>query len=90
MAGDLQYPGQHPNRTIGFGPDGMLYVSVGSTCNDCEEHNPENATLLRMLPDGSRRQIVASGLRNTIRFAWQPGTGTLYGLDNGVGHVRRQ
>ena len=59
-------------------------MSVGSTCNDCEENNPENATLLRMRPDGNRREIVASGLRNTIGFAWQPGTGSLYGLDNGV------
>ena len=84
VAGDLPDAGQHPNRTIAFGPDGLLYVSVGSTCNDCEENNPENATLLRMRPDGSRREIVASGLRNTIGFAWQPGTGTLYGLDNGV------
>ena len=84
VAGDLPDAGQHPNRTIGFGPDGLLYVSVGSTCNDCEENNPENATLLRMRPDGSRHEIVASGLRNTIGFAWQPGTAALYGFDNGV------
>ena len=83
VAGDLP-DAPAPDRTIGFGPDGMLYVSVGSTCNDCEENNPENATLLRMRPDGSRHEIVASGLRNTIGFAWQPGTATLYGLDNGV------
>ncbi|MGB3777090.1 MAG: sorbosone dehydrogenase family protein, partial [Tunicatimonas sp.] len=30
---DLPDGGQHPNRTIEFGPDGKLYVSVGSTCN---------------------------------------------------------
>ena len=31
LADDLPDAGQHPNRTIGFGPDGTLYVSVGST-----------------------------------------------------------
>jgi len=84
IVGDLPDAGQHPNRTLGFGPDGLLYVSVGSTCNDCEENNPESATLLRMHADGTGREIVASGLRNMIGFAWQPGTGKLYGLDNGV------
>lgn len=29
--------GQHPNRTVEFGPDGQLYISVGSTCNACDE-----------------------------------------------------
>lgn len=37
--------GQHPNRTIAFGPDGMLYITVGSTCNACDESNEENATI---------------------------------------------
>ena len=84
IAGDFPDAGQHPNRTIAFGPDGLLYISVGSTCNDCEKNNPENATLIRMKVDGTGREVVASGLRNTIGFAWQPGTGALYGLDNGV------
>jgi glucose/arabinose dehydrogenase len=48
IAADFPDAGQHPNRTIAFGPDGLLYISVGSTCNDCEENNPENATLVRM------------------------------------------
>jgi glucose/arabinose dehydrogenase len=69
-------------RVAGDFPD--AYISVGSTCNDCEENNPESATLIRMKVDGSGREVVASGLRNTIGFAWQPGTGALYGLDNGV------
>jgi Raf kinase inhibitor-like YbhB/YbcL family protein len=84
LIGDLPDAGQHPNRTIAFGPDGMLYLSVGSTCNDCNENNPENATLLRITPDGKERTIFATGLRNTIGFGWQPQTGELWGFDHGI------
>ena len=81
---DLPDGGQHPNRTMAFGPDGMLYISVGSSCNACNETNPEHATLLRSTPDGKTRTIFASGLRNTIGFAWDPKTGELWGLDHGI------
>jgi Raf kinase inhibitor-like YbhB/YbcL family protein len=84
LIGDLPDSGQHPNRTIAFGPDGMLYISVGSTCNTCNESNPENATLLRASPDGKKRSIFASGLRNLIGYAWHPQTGELWGLDHGI------
>jgi glucose/arabinose dehydrogenase len=81
---DLPDLGQHPNRTIRIGPDGMLYISSGSTCNACGEANPENAAMLRAQRDGSSRKIFASGLRNTIGFDWHPQTGELYGLDHGI------
>lgn len=84
IAKDFPEGGQHPNRTIEFGPDGMLYVSVGSTCNACGETNDENATLVQMKPDGSGRRIFAKGLRNTIGFAWHPQTKELYGFDHGI------
>jgi Raf kinase inhibitor-like YbhB/YbcL family protein len=84
LTGDLPDAGQHANRTIAFGPDGMLYLSVGSTCNACNENNQENATLLRMPPDASSRTIIAGGLRNTIGFDWQPQTGELWGFDHGI------
>jgi Raf kinase inhibitor-like YbhB/YbcL family protein len=84
IVGDLPDSGQHPNRTIAFGPDGMLYVSVGSTCNACNESNPEHATILRMSPDGKSRIVFARGLRNTIGFAWHPKTGELWGMDHGI------
>ena len=84
LVGDLPDGGQHPNRTLAFGPDGMLYLSIGSSCNACNETNPEHATLLRMSPDGKSRTIVASGLRNTIGFDWHPASGELWGMDHGI------
>jgi Raf kinase inhibitor-like YbhB/YbcL family protein len=87
LVGDLPDSGQHPNRTLAFGPDNMLYVSAGSTCNACNESNPENATLLRMSPDGEGRTIFASGLRNTIGFAWHRTTGELWGMDHGIDYL---
>lgn len=81
---DLPDAGQHPNRTIEFGPDGRLYLSVGSTCNACNEPNPENATLLQIDTDGSGRRIFAKGLRNTIGFDWHPTTQKLFGFDHGA------
>ena len=76
--------GRNPNRTLAFGPDGQLYISAGSTCNACNESNPEAATILRASPDGKSRAIFASGLRNTIGFDWHPATGELWGFDNGI------
>ena len=84
IARDLPDGGQHPNRTLAFGPDGALYVSVGSTCNACIEPNPENATLIRIETDSGERRIFASGLRNTIGFGWHPSSGRLYGMDQGI------
>ena len=81
---DLPDGGQHPNRTIAFGPDDMLYITVGSTCNACDETNDNNATILRANPDGSDRAVYATGLRNTIGFGWHPETQQLYGMDHGI------
>lgn len=75
--------GGHSTRTIGFGPDGMLYVTVGSSCNVCIEEEPYRASMLRMAPDGTNVQTYATGLRNTVGFDWQPGTGRLFATDNG-------
>ncbi|HEY4491634.1 MAG TPA: PQQ-dependent sugar dehydrogenase [Acidobacteriota bacterium] len=83
LIGNLPDGGQHANRTIGFGPDGMLYISIGSTCNNCDEANREHATILFTEPDGSSRKIFAKGLRNTIGFDWHPATKEFWGMDHG-------
>jgi glucose/arabinose dehydrogenase len=53
---DLPDGGQHPNRTLAVGPDGKLYVSVGSDCNACPETNTEHASMLRLELDGTSAQ----------------------------------
>ncbi|GJG86121.1 hypothetical protein tb265_13020 [Gemmatimonadetes bacterium T265] len=81
---DLPDAGQHNDRMVVVGPDSALYLSVGATCNECAEPNPENATILRAARDGSSRAIFASGLRNTIGYGFQPETGELWGWDQGM------
>lgn len=76
--------GQHPNRTMAFGPDGKLYISVGSTCNACKETREESATMVTVNEEGNERTIFAKGLRNTIGFDWHPETGELWGMDHGI------
>ena len=81
---DLPDAGQHNTRTIQIGPDNMMYISVGSTCNECAEPNPENATILRASLDGKTRAVFASGLRDTVGWGWEPQTGELWGMDHGM------
>ncbi len=73
----------HFTRTLRFGPDGMLYLSVGSSCNVCIEKDPRRAAILRYRPDGTGEEILATGLRNSVGFDWQPETNALYATDNG-------
>ncbi|WP_020157801.1 PQQ-dependent sugar dehydrogenase [Methylobacter marinus] len=73
----------HWTRTLRFGPDGLMYVSVGSSCNVCEEKNPKRAAMLRYNPDGGQDELFATGLRNTVGFDWHPDTHELFGVDNG-------
>lgn len=73
----------HGWKFIAFGPDDKLYVPVGAPCNICLSDDPIYATITRMDPDGSNREIVAHGVRNTVGFDWHPETGELWFTDNG-------
>jgi glucose/arabinose dehydrogenase len=73
----------HWSRTLRFGPDDRIYLSVGSSCNVCEEKDPRRAAILRYEVDGSGEEIFASGLRNSVGFDWRPGTNELFATDNG-------
>ena len=75
--------GGHWTRDIAFSPDNRkMFVSVGSHSNhdDADTHPEEfhRADILAFNPDGTRGQVYASGIRNPVGIAFQPGTGTLW------------
>ena len=65
-----KYGGWHLTRTIAFSPAGKIYVSVGSSCNACEEKEAVRAAVLEMNADGSNQRIYAKGLRNAVDLKW--------------------
>lgn len=87
--------GGHTMKTLKLGPDGFLYLNVGSSCNVCQEQDPIRATLLRyttagkpagFLPSVGRHAtspVWAYGLRNAQGFDWHPVTGEMFATNNG-------
>ena len=73
----------HGWRYMAFGPDGKLYIGVGAPCNTCLSEDPVFASIIRINPDGTGREIFSRGVRNTVGFAWHPVSRELWFTDNG-------
>ena len=61
--------------------DDKLYYAIGAPCNICDPG--EYAKIYRMNLDGSGIETIASGVRNTVGFDFDPKTGNLWFTDNG-------
>ncbi|AKV02921.1 L-sorbosone dehydrogenase [Labilithrix luteola] len=57
---------------------GVLYASVGSSCNACTEADGTRAVILQMGLDGSNVQTKATRIRNAIALTTNTDTGTLW------------
>ncbi len=77
----------HWTREIAFGPDGKLYLSLGSSCNVCEESDDRRAAVTRYEPDGSGETVIARGLRNAAGMDWHPETAELWVSQNERDHL---
>lgn len=78
--------GGHPTRTIVVGPDRKLYVSIGSSCNLCEEDDKRRAAVVKYNLDGTGEEIYAEGLRNSVGLVFKLNDNLKYDLwsvDNG-------
>jgi glucose/arabinose dehydrogenase len=88
--GDLQAQGQpeklmnlpaggHTTRNILFNRAGTkMYVAVGSQSNNDAGEDCRRAAILEFNPDGTGYRIFASGIRNPVGLALQPGTDTIW------------
>jgi glucose/arabinose dehydrogenase len=68
-----KYGGWHLTRTIAIGSNGKIYISVGSSCNACEEKEEVRASVIEMDPDGKNQKHFARGLRNAVGLRWIEG-----------------
>ncbi len=86
-----KYGGWHLTRTIAIGGNGKIYVSVGSSCNACEEKEEVRASILEMDPDGKHQKRFAHGLRNAVGLRWikthGAGSGSLFATNMGSDHL---
>lgn len=80
-----KYGGWHLTRTVLIGGNGKLYVSVGSSCNACEEKEEVRASIIEMDPDGQNQIHFARGLRNAVGLRWI--NGRVYATNMGSDHL---
>jgi len=88
--GDLQAQGEpeklldlpvggHSTRNVIFNRAGTkMYISVGSQSNNNAGEDCRRAAILEFNPDGSGYRVFASGIRNPVGLALQPGTDILW------------
>lgn len=89
----LPASGTHSGAAVAFGPDGMMYVTVGDIGNPPASQDTSSlaAKILRYRPDGSipddnpipGSPIYTIGNRNTQSLSWHPETGELFAPDQG-------
>ena len=93
----LPADGGHVTRTISFGANfrekpilGLatidpikLYISVGSSCDVCEESSWKRGAILESDAKGSYTAEFAGGLRNSVFFTFHPVTGEIWATEMG-------
>ncbi|MDN3921539.1 PQQ-dependent sugar dehydrogenase [Roseateles violae] len=76
----------HWTKSLLASPDGTrLYVGVGSNSNVAEngiEAEEQRASILEIDLNTGAQRVYASGLRNPVGLAWEPGSGQLWAVVN--------
>lgn len=73
----------HFTRTLHEAPDGRLLISIGSSCNVCNEENPLRATIQAFDLATNKMSAIATGLRNSVFMATDPVSGEVWATENG-------
>lgn len=83
---DLPQGGGHSTRTLLFLPkpdDDRLLISVGSSCNVCNEDDWRRAKILAVPATGGKLTTFASGLRNSVFMTIHPKTKKIWATEMG-------
>ena len=89
---NYKYGGWHLTRTVAIASlhgQTRIFVSSGSSCNYCQEHEVLRAAVVSMDPDGKHQTLVAQGLRNAVDLRYIPGLdgGSLFATNMGDDHL---
>ena len=92
--GDLIPPDEesynHTARVCAIGPDNKIYISLGQPFNVSPPEKQELydnvgiGGMIRMDRDGKNREVIATGIRNSVGHAFNPADGSLWFTDNQV------
>lgn len=63
--------------------ESKLYISVGSSCDVCEEETWKRAAILESDPEGNFTAEFAGGLRNAVFFTFHPRTKEIWATEMG-------
>lgn len=81
LVDDLPTGGFHSTKSVAVLPDGRVLVSIGSSCNVCQEEDARRASV-QVLAGGELRPFVV-GLRNAVGLWVDPATGQPWATDMG-------
>lgn len=81
---DLPAGGNHFSRTLLYDEkEDKLFVSIGSSCNVCNEDDDRRTKIFISDPDGKNLKVFASGLRNAVFMAFHPVTQKIWATEMG-------
>jgi glucose/arabinose dehydrogenase len=75
--------GGHTTRTVQPLPGGSVLLSVGSSCNVCEETDDRRAAVSLIPPQGGSSRVFMRGLRNAVGLTIDPVTGDVWATNMG-------
>jgi glucose/arabinose dehydrogenase len=75
--------GLHTVDGVVPGPDGRLYLGIGSQFDAARSKRALSGTVVSFTPQGTGLRVVARGFRNPYGLAFVPGTRLLLVTDNG-------
>lgn len=82
VVSSLPIGGLNPYKSLVVGPESKIFVSIGSSCNDCVDPDKRRASIVTYNLDGSGEEIYAAGLRNTKDFTFV--RGSFYAIEESI------